>query len=68
MNANIKNMNYEEFCEYCEERWSMEDAIKCIRIIDDINSHKASFLGVTRRKKTKKLRNDIWDKIKYQYF
>lgn len=61
-------MTYKEFKNYCNERvcdgrWSMEEAILCISIIEEIDDIKEKILGITLRKKTEKVREEAWQRI-----
>lgn len=69
MNKLFKEMTYKEFKDYCNERacdgrWSMIEALNCIKIIEEINAIKVKVLGFIMRKKTEQAREKEWNKIK----
>ena len=53
----FKTMTYKEFKAYCNERacdgkWSMDEALKCIAIIEEINAIKVKSFGLLSKKRT----------------
>lgn len=70
MENKFKNMSYDEFFNYCEERacdgrWSLEEAILCLNILEHLWSIKVyTYRIFLSRNKTKKAREDEWNKIK----
>lgn len=63
----ISNMDFKQFCEYCEDRccdgqWPLDLAIVCIDTIRKINNIKYKKFGILMRKKTDTLREQEWQK------
>lgn len=61
----ISEMTYEEFLNYCEEKacnggWSLEEAIACIDIINEINKIKVKSFGITLKTRTKQAKEKAW--------
>lgn len=64
----LSEMTYEEFSNYCEDRacdgrWSFEEAIACIDIINEINKIKVKPFGITSRIRTKQAREKAWQEF-----
>lgn len=66
----FKEMTYKEFCEFfnkrcCDGRWSMQDAIGCISIIEHIEAIKVKTFGIYNKRKTEQAREQEWKKFKW---
>ena len=53
MNENIKKMSFEEFTSYCNENacnggWCMEEALKCIKIMERLNKIEVKILIIKK--------------------
>lgn len=64
----FKSMTYKEFYEYCNDRacdgrWSFEEAVFCLSIIDRIKIIQVKFLGITLKKRTEQARQAVWEEI-----
>ena len=65
----FKNMTYEEFFNYCEERacdgrWGLEEAVLCLGIIKHLQSIRETTFIFYSKKKTRKAREDEWERMK----
>ena len=63
-----KRMTYKEFKAYCNERacdgkWSFDEALNCIAIIDKIDAIKVRVLGFYSKKQTDEAREEAWRKL-----
>ena len=72
MKEKFKDMSYEEFFNYCEERacdgrWSLEEAVLCLGIIRHMQQIRIYTFMFYDAKKTKKAREDEWERMK-KYF
>lgn len=61
-------MSYKEFFSWCNDRacdgmWSMETAIMCLDIIDEIEKIEVKFLGIKLKRKTERLKEEAWQRI-----
>ena len=61
-------MSYKEFFRWCNDRacdgkWSMETAIKCLDIIDEIEKIEVKFLGIKLKRKTERLKEEAWQNM-----
>ena len=68
----FKNMTFDEFFNYCEERacdgrWSLEEAVLCLGIIRHLQSIRVTTFIFYSKKKTRKAREDEWERMK-KYF
>ena len=43
--------------------WSMETAIRCLDIIDEIEKIEVKFLGIKLKRKTERLKEEAWQRI-----
>lgn len=64
----FKDMTYEEFRDFfnrrcCDGRWSKQDAIGCITIIEHIEAIKIKTFGFYNKKKTEQAREKEWKKF-----
>ena len=69
----LKKMSYEEFTSYCNENacnggWCVEEALKCIKIMERLNKIEVKILGFRSKKRTKYAREEEWEKIKLELF
>lgn len=65
----LEGMTYQEFKDYCnarisDGRWSMLEAIACIKVIEEIDSIKVK--GLFKKKKTLEARELEWKKRNYK--
>mgnify|MGYP003557472342 FL=1 len=72
MKEKFKDMSYEEFFNYCEERacdgrWGLEEAVLCLGIIKHMQQIRIYTFMFYDAKKTKKAREDEWERMK-KYF
>ena len=72
MKEKFKDMSYEEFFNYCEERacdgrWGLEEAVLCLGIIRHMQQIRIYTFMFYDTKKTKKAREDEWERMK-KYF
>ena len=72
MKEKFKDMSYEEFFNYCEERacdgrWGLEEAVLCLGIIKHLQSIRVTTFIFYSKKKTKKARENEWERMK-KYF
>ena len=72
MKEKFKDMSYEEFFNYCEERacdgrWGLEEAVLCLGIIRHMQQIRIYTFMFYDAKKTKKAREDEWERMK-KYF
>ena len=72
MKEKFKDMSYEEFFNYCEERacdgrWGLEEAVLCLGIIKHLQSIRVTTFIFYSKKKTRKAREDEWERMK-KYF
>ena len=72
MKEKFKDMSYEEFFNYCEERacdgrWGLEEAVLCLGIIRHMQQIRIYTFMFYDTKKTKKAREDKWVRMK-KYF
>ena len=72
MKEKFKDMSYEEFFNYCEERacdgrWGLEEAVLCLGIIRHLQSIRVTTFIFYSKKKTKKAREAEWERMK-KYF
>ena len=68
----FKNMTFDEFFNYCEERacdgrWGLEEAVLCLGIIKHMQQIRIYTFMFYDTKKTKKAREDEWERMK-KYF
>lgn len=61
-------MTYKEFFRWCNDRacdgkWSMETAINCLDIIDEIEKIEVKFLGIKLKRKTERLKEEAWQSM-----
>lgn len=61
-------MTYKEFFRWCNDRacdgrWSMETAISCLDIIDEIEKIEVKFLGIKLKRKTERLKEEAWQSM-----
>lgn len=66
---NLETMTYEEFKRYCNDRacdgrWSMLEAIACLKVIEEIDSIKIK--GLFKKKRTLEARELEWRRRKYK--
>ena len=69
MKEKFKDMSYEEFFNYCEERacdgrWGLEEAVLCLGIIKHMQQIRIYTFMFYDTKKTKKAREDEWERMK----
>ena len=69
MKEKFKDMSYEEFFNYCEERacdgrWGLEEAVLCLGIIRHMQQIRIYTFMFYDAKKTKKAREDEWERMK----
>ena len=72
MKEKFKDMSYEEFFNYCEERacdgrWGLEEAVLCLGIIKHMQQIRIYTFMFYDAKKTRKAREDEWERMK-KYF
>ena len=72
MKEKFKDMSYEEFFNYCEERacdgrWGLEEAVLCLGIIRHMQQIRIYTFMFYDAKKTKKAREAEWERMK-KYF
>lgn len=66
----FKTMNYKEFKDYCNKRvcdgqWTIEEAMNCIALINDVEANNVKLLGLIPLKyKSMKLKEQRWEEIK----
>lgn len=70
MNINLESMTYEQFKEYCNDRacdgkWSMLEAMSCLKVIKEIDSIKVKGLFF-RKKRIREARELEWKKRNYK--
>ena len=61
-------MSYKEFFSWCNDTacdgmWSMETAINCLAIIDEIEKIEVKFLGIKLKRKTERLKEEAWQSM-----
>ena len=69
MKEKFKDMSYEEFFNYCEERacdgrWGLGEALLCLEIIKHMNDIRICTFKFYNKKKTKQAREAEWERIK----
>ena len=72
MKEKFKDMSYDEFFNYyeeraCDGRWSLEEAVLCLGIVKHLQSIRVTTFIFHSKKKTKKAREAEWERMR-KYF